>query len=155
MWLKACVGSPRSEAEGGGRKLLSYWSQRGRLLHWDGLVFRLWEREHTGQEIYQQLCLPEIRAPQVLCALHNDPSAGHRGVTKTLEKVRRRFYWHGLREGVENHIRRCRPSAEVNNPPKLGKSPMINVKSGHPLQRVAIDMPVLHRDLALAMSGYW
>ena len=54
--------------------------------------------------------------------------------------MRRRFYWHGLREDVENHIRRCGPCAEVNDPPKLAKAPLINAKSGHPLQRVAIDI---------------
>ena len=45
-----------------------------------------------------------------------------------------------MREDVENHIRRCGPCAEVNDPPKLAKAPLINVKSGHPLQRVAIDI---------------
>ena len=79
MWLKAGVRPPRNEAEGGGRILLSYWSQWGRLLLRDSLVYRRWEHERTGQEIYQQLCLPEILAPQVLCALHNDPSAGTLG----------------------------------------------------------------------------
>ena len=48
MWLKAGVRPPRSEAEGGGRKLLSYWSQWGRLLLRDGLVYRRWEHEQTG-----------------------------------------------------------------------------------------------------------
>ena len=84
MWLKAGVRPPRSEAEGGGRKLLSYWSQWGRLLR-DGLVYRRWEHEHTGAGNMNKQ------------ALHDDPSAG---VTKTLEKVRRRFCWHGLREDM-------------------------------------------------------
>ena len=77
---------------------------------------------------------------QVLCALHNNPSAGHLGVSKTLEKVRRRFYWHGMREDVEMHVRRCVPCAAVNDPCKLPKAPLINIKAGHPLQRVAIDI---------------
>ena len=77
--------------------------------------------------------------PQVLHVLCNSPSAGHLGVSKTLEKVRRRFYWHGMREDVENHIRRCGPCAEVNDLSKLPRAPL-NIKSGHPLQRVAIDI---------------
>ena len=49
MWLKAGVRPPRSEAEGGALKRLSYWSQWGRLLHRDGLVvYRRWEHEQTG-----------------------------------------------------------------------------------------------------------
>ena len=139
-WLKSGARPARRDVEGGGRKLLSYWSQWGRLFLKDGLVFRRWENEVTGQEIYQQICLSESLVPQVLYALHDSPSAGHLGVSKTLEKVRRRFYWHGMREDLENHIRRCGPCAEVNDPSKLPKAPLINIKSGHPLQRVAIDI---------------
>ena len=139
-WLKTGVKPARCDVEGSGRKLLSYWSQWGRLLLRDGLVLRHWENEKTGQEIYQQICLPESFVPQVLHVLHNSPSAGHIGVSKTLEKVRRRFYWHGMREDVENHIRRCGPCAQVNDPSKLPRAPLINIKSGHPLQRVAIDI---------------
>ena len=135
-WLKTGVKPARCDVEGGGCKLLSYWSQWGRLLLRDGLVLRRWENDKTGQEIYQQICLPEIFVPQVLHVLHNSPSAGHIGVSKTLEKVRRRFYWHGMREDVENHIRRCSPCAQC----KLPRAPLINIKSGHPLQRVAIDI---------------
>ena len=126
--------------EGGGRKLLSCWSQWGRLLLRDGLVLRRWENEKTGQAAYQQICLPDSFVPQVLHVLHNSPSAGHLGVSKTLEKVQRRFYWHGMREDVENHIRKSGPCAEVNDPSKLPRAPLINIKSGHPLQRVAIDI---------------
>ena len=48
----------------------------------------------TGQEIYQQLCLPESIVPQVMCVFHDSPSAGHLGVSKPLEKVGRRGEWH-------------------------------------------------------------
>ena len=139
-WLETGVRPARGDVEGGGRKLLSYWSQWGRLFLRDGLVCRRWEHELTGQEIYHQICLPESIVSQVLGALHNDPSSGHLGVSKTLEKVRRRFYWHGMREDVEMHVRRCVPCAEVNDPPKRPKAPLINIKAGHPLQRVALDI---------------
>ena len=43
-----------------------------------------------------------------------------------------------MREDLENLIRRCGPCAEVNAP----KAPLINVKNGHPLQRVAIGIAV-------------
>ena len=135
-WLKTGVKPARCDVEGGGRKLLSYLSQWERLLLRDGLVLRRWENEKTGQEIYQQICLPESFVTQVLHVLHNSPSAGHLGVSKTLETVLRRLYWHGMREDVENHIRRCGPCAEVNDPSKLPRAPLINIKSGHPLQRV-------------------
>ena len=141
-WLKTAVKPARCDVEGGGRQLLSYWSQSGRPLLRHGLVLRRWENEKTGLEIYQQICLPESFVPQVLHVLHNNPSAGYLGVSKTLEKVRRRFYWHGMSEDVENHIRRCGPCAQVNDPSKLLRALLINIKSGHPLQRIAIDIVV-------------
>ena len=110
-WLETGVRPARGDVEGGGRKLLSYWSQWGRLFLRDGLVFRRWEHEVTGKEIYQQICLSESVVSQVLCAFHNNPSAGHLGVSKTLEKVRRRFYLQGMWEDVEMHVRRCVPCA--------------------------------------------
>ena len=99
-------------------------------------MYRRWEHEVKVRDVFHQICLRESLVPQFLCALHDHPSAGHLGVWKTQEKVRRRFYWEGTWEDLENHIRRCGPYAEVNDP----KAPLINVKAGHALQRVAIDI---------------
>ena len=99
-------------------------------------MYRRWEHEVEVQDMYHQICLRASLVPQFLCALHDHPSAGHLCLWKTQEKVRRRFYWQGMREDLENLIRRCGPCAEVNAP----KAPLINVKDGHPLQRVAIDI---------------
>ena len=84
--------------------------------------------------------MPESILSQVLRAVHNDPSSGHLCASKTLEKVRGRFYWHSMREDVEMHVRKCVPCAEVNDPPKPPKATLINVKAGHPQQRVGIDI---------------
>ena len=58
-WLETGVRPARGDVEEGWRKLLSYWSPWGRLFLMDVLVFRRWEHEVTGQEIYHQICLPE------------------------------------------------------------------------------------------------
>ena len=44
-----------------------------------------------------QLVIPPSLVPTVLAELHDSPTAGHLGVGKVLEKVRRRFYWVGQR----------------------------------------------------------
>ena len=146
--LETGVKPARGDVEGGGRKLLSYWSQWGKLFLKDGMVFRRWKRE-VPRDLSSNLLAQGV-VSQVLCALHNHPSAGHLGISKTLEKVQRRFYWHGMREDVKMRVRRCVPCAEVNDTCKLPKAPLINTKVGHPLQRVAI-----YQDLPLAMSGWW
>ena len=45
-----------------------------------------------------------------------------------------------MREDVGMHVRRCVPCAAVNDPCKLPKAPLINIETGHPLKRVAIDI---------------
>ena len=128
------------DAEGGGCKLLLRWSLSGWLRLKDGLVFRRWEHEETGQELLLATTLLARKScTESAENASNDPSAGHLGVTKTLKKVQRRFYWHGLREDVESHIRRCDTFTEVNDPPKLTKAPLISIKSGDPLQNMVTD----------------
>ena len=97
-WLETGVKPSRGDVEGGGPKLPSYWSPWGRLFLRDGLVLRCWEHEVTGQEICHQICLPESIVSQVLCALHNDPSSGHLGVSKTGESAEEILLaWHAGR----------------------------------------------------------
>ena len=54
--------------------------------------------------------------------MDNDPLYGHLGVSKTLEKVRKRFYWIGMRKDVEMHVRRFFSMSEVKDTSKLPKA---------------------------------
>ena len=38
---------------------------------------------------------------------YDDPLVGHFGVNKTLELIRRIYYWGGLKDDVRNYIREC------------------------------------------------
>ena len=51
----------------------------------------------------------------ILRILHDAPSAGHPGVTRTLEKVQRYYWWPAVRRDVEDYIRTC-TSCQVNKP---------------------------------------
>ena len=49
---------------------------------------------------------PALRA-EVVKLHHDDPLAGHFGVDKTLELIRRAYYWGGLEDDVRDYIREC------------------------------------------------
>ena len=51
--------------------------------------------------------VPETLEPEILKGVHDSPFSGHIGVIKTLDKIRDRFYWPGMRESVELYIREC------------------------------------------------
>ncbi|KAJ8954406.1 hypothetical protein NQ318_011080 [Aromia moschata] len=58
-------------------------------------------RAPDGVSAVYQLVLPKARIHQVLEELHSSPSGGHFGVTRTLARVRDRFYWVNCRRDVE------------------------------------------------------
>ena len=43
----------------------------------------------------------------VLQQVHNSPLGGHSGFLKTLHRVKRDFYWPGLREDVKKYVKEC------------------------------------------------
>ncbi len=74
----------------------------------------------------------------MLFSLHN--CAGHLGQAKTVEKLRQRFHWFNLRNDTELYIQQCETCQKTKNPTKNAKAPLINVKSGYPLERIGIDI---------------
>jgi len=44
----------------------------------------------------------------ILSTLHEDPiQGGHSGITKTLAKVKRYYYWKGVSKDITQYIRKC------------------------------------------------
>jgi RNase H-like domain found in reverse transcriptase/Reverse transcriptase (RNA-dependent DNA polymerase)/Integrase zinc binding domain/Chromo (CHRromatin Organisation MOdifier) domain/Retroviral aspartyl protease len=43
----------------------------------------------------------------ILSGHHDDPTASHRGVAKTLDLISRNFQWKGMREDVKNYVSTC------------------------------------------------
>ena len=62
----------------------------------NGVLYRRWE-DIPGKGLNKclQFVLPKDLVPTVLEQLHNAPFGSHLGVSKTVEKVHRRFYWPG------------------------------------------------------------
>ena len=61
-------------------------------------------------------------------------------MTKTLEKIRSRFYWPGQRKDVEDLCKRCEMCASRKSPSTKRRAPLQSDLTGCPLQRVAMDI---------------
>ncbi|KAJ8983121.1 hypothetical protein NQ317_001865 [Molorchus minor] len=72
--------------------LKSYWAQWNSLDLNDGCLKRVLENGE-GKEDRRQIVVPKTRVPEVLREIHGGASGGHLGVTRTLAKLRERFYW--------------------------------------------------------------
>ncbi|XP_018378085.1 PREDICTED: uncharacterized protein LOC108770849 [Trachymyrmex cornetzi] len=77
-----------------------YWSYWDSLELRNGVLYKRWEAPNLRDSI-AQLVVPKGRIQQILEQAHDSPSGGHFGISKTLEKIRKRFYWASCKQDVE------------------------------------------------------
>ena len=65
----------------------------------NGLLYREWTEKETGQ-VSRQLCIPYDLRAEVLRELHDH--CRHLSTQKTIDQVRKRFYWFGHAKDIED-----------------------------------------------------
>ena len=75
----------------------------------------------------------------VLYELHATPTAGHSGSTKTYDRVKRSFFWDGMKQYIRNFVAKC-DICQCNN----GET----VKSSSTLQMLPIP-PAIWKDISM------
>ncbi len=98
-WWKPILERLRSEEDSATTRRL-----KNKYVIRDGILFRrvIWE----GRE-YFRLCVPEGLIKEILLACHDDVTAGHLGITRTLDKIRKRFFWPRFTQKVILYVRSC------------------------------------------------
>ena len=71
-----------------------------------GIVCRSFEDSSTGQSHLLQFLSTALR-PKILESIHSSTTTAHLGNTKTLEKLRTRFYWPGHKKDVSVTVSSC------------------------------------------------
>ena len=107
---------------------------------WDQIEVRnnvlciIWESD-DGRSIRWRLVLPERLMEIVLQELHGGRASGHLGVTKTLAKVKQRYYWPGMVADVRSLLRHCGLCGRRKSPAKRRIAPLQQYKVGEPMER--------------------
>lgn len=70
----------------------------------DGVLYR---RNFRPDGPALLLVVPQHLRRSVLHQLHDAPTAGHLGLTRTYDRVRRRFFWPGLYRSVRRYVSAC------------------------------------------------
>lgn len=79
------------------------------------------------------LVVPKTLIPEILFSHHSEPLAGHLGITKTLHRIKTRYYWDKLQKDVEKFVKGC-PDCQA----RKGRS---NVKPAGLLQPISVGLP--------------
>ena len=77
-------------------------------------------RTHFGKGGYEitvfsgEVEIPEAeKRPAIIRECHDSTIGGHKGETKTLERIRERFYCKGLRDEVRNYVKTCETCQKI------------------------------------------
>ena len=117
----------------------SLWNQWPRLHLKDDLLVRKWDVIGTDI-VYWQAVVPLSQRRNVLSYAHDIKASGHLGIRKTLGKIRQRFYWPGLQTDVRAYVNGCQKCMQKKDPTKTKTAPMQTVRSGYPMERLAVDI---------------
>ncbi|XP_037834631.1 uncharacterized protein LOC112450568 [Kryptolebias marmoratus] len=129
-WASIAACSPATKA---------LWSQWKRLYRKDGIMLRKFYCS-GGKVFYPQIVLPHCYHSSVMEQLHDGPVGGHFGAERTLSRLKSRYYWYNMRDGVTLWCRTCISCSAKARPRKTPQAAMGTVRVGAPMERVAVDL---------------
>jgi transposase InsO family protein len=111
-----------------------YWVNRDSFTFIDGLVWRIDPKTNA-----HRLLIPEEIKAEVMYVCHDVPSAGHQGEERTLQRVKSRYFWHGMTRDVKRYVESCGSCNRCKKPNRKAKWEMTKYHAGAPLERVHLD----------------
>ncbi|KAK3106230.1 hypothetical protein FSP39_015710 [Pinctada imbricata] len=136
-WIEEKHKPTQNELSSAGPMIKALWSQRDMLVITNDLLYRNWS-DHKGKTL--QAIVPFKERRKVLDLSHDHKTAGHLGITKTLSKIRQRYYWPGLQRDVRQYISACDICTMSKKATKRERAPMQILGSGAPMERIALDI---------------
>ncbi|KZS03675.1 Uncharacterized protein APZ42_033546, partial [Daphnia magna] len=101
---------------------------------------KLFKIKHLWGQTYLRLCVPSEYTHIVLTKYHDDPTAGHLGIHKTLAKIGQRFHWPGLEKEVVSYVKSCK-LCQSRKSPKIKPAGLLQcIRVSRPFQNVGIDL---------------
>ena len=106
------------------------WSLLEVLTVLNNILYYLFECENGDMNVL--LIAPSEIRKQIMQHLHNARTAGHLGRDKTINSVKKRFFWSGMTSDISQWCKACNSCAMAKSGPGLGKFPLQQSKVGAP-----------------------
>ena len=106
-------------------RLFQLWDQ---LILEQGVLFRQFH-DSTHNTVHCQLVVPEAIKDEILKQLHAGSTGGHLGIEKTLSKLKKRFYWPGHYNNVQDWCSSCIDCATRKTPIPQNRAPLSSINS--------------------------
>ena len=145
-WMQANKRPEFAVIAAEGYILKSLWNQFQCLELHDDLLVRRQENLDEDNVVTFQVIVPKKARRSILYACHDMKTSGPLGVTKTVSKIKQKFYWPGLQSDVRSYIAGCDACSKRKGPIPLKRAPMQIVRSG---------FQKLHRRAAYSVCESW
>ena len=98
-----------------------------------------------------QLVMPKAFRKDLIKEVHGGVLGGHFGVQRTLDAVKRHYWWHGMKKDVQGVVEGC-PNCNARNAVRGASKPLLQpeARTAVPWERVGIDFT----DMAKTPEGY-
>jgi len=96
-------------------------------------------REVDPTEQWKQ-CVPKEKRLEILQRHHDDPTAGHLGVAKTIARMARLFYWPGMFQDITRYVRQCPSCLAHKVPPTKPAGHLHTTPVTAPWKQVTLDL---------------
>ena len=101
----------------------------------DGVLYKKW-KSSDDTEHGLKLVVPESLKAAVLRPVHDDVYSAHLGVSKTCSKLYRKYFWHRMKEDVQNWIRKCSVCGAQKSPTSKPRAKLGDCRVGEVIDRV-------------------
>lgn len=115
-------------------KKISNWAQQCVLE--DGLIY------HLSGPLGRRLWVPVGMQPVLMHLMHDIPSSGHLGSSRTLLRLGYNYFWRGMSRDVVQHVRACHACTVHNQDPHARKrgAHYTGPVNYHPFQQISMDI---------------
>ena len=101
----------------------------------------LYKTSNTNKGLENVLVVPKCMRGEIMWELHDSPTSGHLGLTKTLDKCKNRYYWTGMDKDIERYIKGCVDcQARKGQPYRKTPGLLQPIKVGCIFDKVGIDL---------------
>ena len=115
-------------------------------LSWQDIIMDVLETVNE-EDISVTICLQLVQIPEeskgqnIITENHASALAGHKGVTKTYNRIRHHYFWKGMKKAVEDYIRKCEDCRRKKLVRVKTRQPMILTDTpGRAFDKIALDI---------------
>ena len=138
-WIEADYTPSQADLALASPAVKYFWLLRRQLVLISGVVYYR-QIDALATQPEKVLVTPATLHRMLLEHCHDLPGAGHMGMNKTLERLKRYAIWYKMQDSCLVYVKCCQICNRQKKPHKKAKAPHVSYHAGSPLERVHIDI---------------